>query len=297
MPHAIHRPETFNHHTAKINGVDIHYVREGAGEPLLLVHGWPGFWWEWSRVIPELAKDFLVIAPDMRGFGASEKPDFADVSNFELRHTVEDLSQLLRSLDIESANVVGHDWSSLVLHKFVRSHPEQTKKMLIMNPLFPGVEGRYLSPAHFPESWYSQFHQLPMSVELVGHSRETIKIYFRHFFLHYSADPATAYTDEELDVLVDNFLVKGNVEGGFSWYRANLSVTSVPFDQLDRMPTGLPTRVLWGMADPVVPSVWSDYISDWYTNFTFRPLPGVGHFCMWEAPEIIVEEARGFFDH
>lgn len=295
MPYPIRRPETFNHQTAKINGIDMHYVVEGTGEPLLLVHGWPGFWWEWSRVIPELAKNFQVIVPDMRGYGTTEKPDFSDVTNFDLEHAVKDLSCLLDHLGVESAYIAGHDWSSLVLHKFVRAHREQTRKLLIMNPFMPGVEGRYLSPEHFHESWYSQFHQLPMSVELVGHSRETIKIYFKHFFLHYSGNPEKAYTDEELDVFVDNFLVPGNVEGGFSWYRANLSRTSEPFKKNDRLPIDLPTRVLWGLADPVAPSIWSDYISDWYTNFTLRPLPGVGHFVMWEAPETVIEEANAFF--
>jgi pimeloyl-ACP methyl ester carboxylesterase len=80
----VRRPEEFTHHEAQLDGIKIHYVREGRGPPLLLMHGWPGFWWEWYKCIGALAADFDVIAPDMRGYGDSEKPDLSDLSRFHL---------------------------------------------------------------------------------------------------------------------------------------------------------------------------------------------------------------------
>ena len=71
----VRRPEEFSHHYAQLEDIRIHYVREGSGPPLLLMHGWPGFWWEWYKCISALAESFDVIAPDMRGYGDSEKPD------------------------------------------------------------------------------------------------------------------------------------------------------------------------------------------------------------------------------
>jgi hypothetical protein len=66
---------TLSHHYVAVNGVKLHYVRQGAGEPLLLIHGWPGFWYEWGKNIPALAEHFDVIAPDMRGYAYSDKPE------------------------------------------------------------------------------------------------------------------------------------------------------------------------------------------------------------------------------
>ena len=76
---AVRRPEEFSHHEAQLDGIRIHYVREGSGPPLVLMHGWPGFWWEWYKCIGALADDFDVIAPDMRGYGDLEKPDLRDL--------------------------------------------------------------------------------------------------------------------------------------------------------------------------------------------------------------------------
>ena len=70
----LRRPEAFKHHYAQLRDIKLHYVREGSGPPLILLHGWPGFWWEYHRNIGPLAKDFDVIVPDMRGYGDSEKP-------------------------------------------------------------------------------------------------------------------------------------------------------------------------------------------------------------------------------
>lgn len=294
MAEQLRRPESFTHETVNLDGVNIHYVVEGSGDPLLLVHGWPGFWWEWHRNIPELANDFMVIVPDMRGYGDSDKPNLNDFTLYSLDHTSDDLAKLLDHLGIGEANLVGHDWSSLVLHKFVRAHPEHSRKLLMCDPVLPGVEFKYYDPSHFPESWYPQFFQTDMSVELVGHSRETIEIFFRHFFSHWSSDP-NVFTDEEIDIYVDNFMKKDNVWGGFNWYRANLAMTSKPWSKLDRTPSGIESRFLWGMDDSVVDINWSDYISDWYYNYTFRPLPGVGHFVMREATDILNQEIREFF--
>src|SRR6476619_8320853 len=121
---AIRRPESFHHHEASLPGIN--YVREGSGPPFLLMHGWPGFWYEWYKCIDGLAKHFDVILPDFRGYGDSEKPNLEDISKFHLDLVTEDQANLLRHLDIPKAYVVGHDYSALVMHKFVRKHRDMT---------------------------------------------------------------------------------------------------------------------------------------------------------------------------
>lgn len=285
---SIQRPEEFTHHEAQLTDIRIHYVR--AGKPskpaLVLLHGWPGFWWEWHRNIGPLARDFDVIVPDMRGFGQSEKPDLTRIDRFHLDLVVEDLARLLAHLEIGRAYVVGHDYAAMVVHKLVRKHRDKVLRAAILNPITPGFEARYLSAAHFPESWYSQFHQLDMAVELVSSSREACRIYFRHFLNHWSHDKQL-FAGDELEVYVDNFFQPGNIHGGFNFYRANLSLTSVPWTRLDRTISDCPVTFIQGMSDPVVPSVWTDLVTPWYSNYTIEYVEGCGHFVMREQPEYV----------
>jgi len=291
---AIRRPESFKHREAKLPGIKIHYVREGSGPPLLLMHGWPGFWYEWYKCIDGLAQHFDVILPDFRGYGDSEKPNLEDISKFHLDLVTEDQANLLQHLNIPKAYVVGHDYSALVMHKFVRKHRDMTIRGLTIDPIVPGFEGRYLSVGHFPESWYSQFHQLDMAVKLVSSSREACQIYFKHFLSHWSYNK-NAFTDEELEIYTDNFMKPGNIHGGFNFYRANLSLTSRPWTALDRTISDVKMTFLQGMGDTVVPSVWTDLVAGWYNNYTMEYVPDGGHFLMVEKPDLVVDRIKKAF--
>lgn len=285
---AVRRPETFKHYEAKLDDITLHYVREGKGPPLLLMHGWPGYWWEWYKCIEELAKNFDVIVPDMRGYGDSEKPDLKDLSKFHLNLVADDHAKLLKHLGISKAYVVGHDYSALVMHKFVRVYRDMVIKALTIDPVVPDFEQRYLSFGHFPESWYSQFHQLDMAVELVSSSREATKIYFKHFLSHWSYNK-NLITDEEMEIYTDNFVKPGNIHAGFNFYRANLSVNSIPWTSLDRSISSVPMTFLQGMGDPVVPSIWTDLVAQWYNNYTIEYVPDSGHFMMMERPDLVID--------
>jgi hypothetical protein len=190
------RPDDFKHSTVVTKDprgyeVKFHYVREGSGEPLFLFHGWPGFWYDYWMNIKELAKQFDVIAVDLRGYGDSDKLGYDPainritldpVQHYDLDTTVDDMMRVAKALGIEKAYWVGHDWSSLTTHKFVRRYPEMVKKLVLVNPFLPNAELRYLSPPFHEHSYYASFHNTPLAVELVGSSKEATKIYFRWFF-------------------------------------------------------------------------------------------------------------------
>lgn len=291
---AIRRPEDFKHFQAQLPDIRIHYVREGSGPVLLLMHGWPGFWWEWYKCIGELAKNFDVIVPDMRGYGDSEKPDLKDLLKYHINLVTDDHAYLLKHLGIDRAYVVGHDWSSVIMHKFVRKHRRMTIKGLIIDPFAPGAEYQYLSVGHFPESWYSQFHQLPMAVDLVSSSRQATKIYFKHFLDHWSYNK-NLLTDEELEIYTDNFVKPGTIHGGFNYYRANLCITCAAWTPLDRTISDVPMTFLSGMGDTVVRSTWTDLVAAWYKNYTIEYIPDGGHFLMVEKPDLVIDRIRTAF--
>ncbi len=222
----VRRPEDFKHYEVQLPEVKIHYVREGSGPTLLLLHGWPGFSWEWRKVIGPLSEYYDVVVPDLRGFGDSEKPDLSDLAKYSLERTTDDQAGLLDALGIDQTYVVGQTTlqssftsSSAVPregHKGgdLRSHYARFRPFLSWLP-------------HIAKSWYSQFHQTDMSVELVTSSREACRIYFKHFLDDWSYRPPLL-TQEELEIHVDNCMKPNNVHGGFNYYRSNLSVTSDP---------------------------------------------------------------------
>lgn len=107
-----HGPWT--HHFARVNGVRLHYVRQGAGFPVILLHGWPGFWYDWARVIPPLARHHDVVAPDLRGFGYSGKPALPPSAGYRLEVAAQDIAGLARRLGFERVALVAYDIGSVV---------------------------------------------------------------------------------------------------------------------------------------------------------------------------------------
>ncbi|MGH3555988.1 MAG: alpha/beta fold hydrolase [Mycobacterium sp.] len=291
---ATRRPEDFKHYEAQLPQVRIHYVREGSGPPLVLLHGWPGFWWEWSKVIGPLAESYDVIVPDLRGFGDSEKPDLADLAKYAIERTTDDQVFLLDALGIDKAYIVGHDYASIVVHKFIRKYRDRVIKAAIFDAITPDFGPFYLGFPHIAESWYSQFHQTDMSVKLVTSSREACKIYFKHFMDHWSYQ-APLLTDEEMEIHVDNCMKPDNVHGGFNYYRANLSVSSNPWTDLDQTVSDLPVTMLWGVGDPVVPYTLAEQVPKFYSNYTMEPIQDGGHFLMVEKPDVVINRLKDSF--
>lgn len=289
------RPEDFDHHEVQLQDVKIHYVREGSGQPLLLLHGWPGFWWEWNKVIGPLAENFDVIVPDLRGFGDSEKPDLNDLSQYSLDKVADDQAALLDALGIDKCYIVGHDFGSIVLHKVIRKFEDRIIKAAIFDPIAPNFGPVYFGMGHLHESWYSQFHQLDMAVELVSSSREACKIYFRHFMNHWSYTD-NLLTDEEMEIHVDNCMKPNNIQGGFSYYRANIRPTADLWTELDEKKSDLPVTMLWGLGDTCVPyEPLIDGIPDYYSNFTMETVEDAGHFLMVEKPDIVIDRLTKAF--
>ena len=119
----------WNHRTAKVNGINTHYVTHGQGSPVILLHGWPEFWYSWRRVIPVLADQFQVIAPDMRGFGYSDKP----LSGYDSRTAAEDIYLLARSLGHLSAALVAHEIGVRIAYRYTLDHEGGVARLALLD--------------------------------------------------------------------------------------------------------------------------------------------------------------------
>ncbi|MEX2159342.1 MAG: alpha/beta hydrolase [Dehalococcoidia bacterium] len=282
-------PDVWNHRFAKVNGVKLHYVRQGSGKPVVLVHGWPGFWFEWNKNIPGLAEHFDVIVPDMRGFAFSDKPDLSPEEGYTDLVMANDLAALVRELGFERVSVVAHDFGAAWAQRFAREHPSLLDKLVLFNPPYPGIGGRWFGMPQVFESWYMIFHQQPWAEDIVGATHATTETYLRHFLRHWSHDE-DIFTDEEVAEYVEAYSQPGAVRGGFNCYRAALRGAATA----NNTPIQAPTKILWSDRDPILPFEWSDKLSEFFSNHTLTKIEGCGHFMAREAPERINREIIEF---
>lgn len=286
----------WNHQYVEANGIRVHYVRHGSGIPLVLLHGWPEFWYVWRKNIGPLAEAFDVVVPDLRGFGETEKTPLPDPPGRLRDQHVEDLRGLADALGLERFGIVSHDVGSSVAQGFARRYPGRVSGLFFFNCSYPGIGRRWLDPESVPEIWYQTFHQQPWAQEIVGESRRTCGIYLKHFLDHWSHEPGAF--DEDLDLWVDNFMLPGNLRGGFDYYtaaaeaRAKLMQEGAP-ENPEKIEA--PARFLWGESDPILKVEWADKLGDFFSDFELLPAPEAGHFVHYERPSLANAEIARFF--
>jgi pimeloyl-ACP methyl ester carboxylesterase len=289
---ATYPDDGFPHYEAQVNGLRYHYVRQGSGPPLVLVHGWPGFYYEWHLNIGPLSQRFDVVVPDMRGYGYSDKPDVPPEQGYTSAHFAQDLVALLDHLGWERASFVAHDFGAVWVQRLARSYPQRVERLVLFDPPYPGIGARWFEPSHLREVWYLFFHQLPLAEELVGSSRRALEAYLRHFLAHWSHDQGL-WTDEEIERYLDAFSQPGALRGGFNCYRATFRVEAgqmaAPQARIEA-----PTLVLWAEDDPILPVAWSDRLGDYFARLTLKRVPQAGHFLMRERPELVNAEVTAF---
>ena len=268
-----------------VNGVRLHFRRQGSGPALILLHGWPEFSRIWRHNIAPLAERFDVVAPDLRGFGDSDKPE-GGAANYALDLMAEDIRALADALSFGRFGLVAHDVGAYVAQEVARRWPERLTGLFFFDCPYPGIGRRWIEPAQIKEIWYQTFNQQPWAAALVGSSRQACAIYFRHFLDHWADQPGR-FAAEDLEAWVDNFLKPGNLQGGFNWY-VNAAPARLKMIQ-DGAPAlakiSVPTRVRWGTGDKVLKVAWADRLGDYFADVDFAPFPGAGHFAMYERPD------------
>jgi len=273
-------------------GVILHYVRLGRGQPVLLLHGWPGFWYDWRRVLVPLSGIADVIAPDFRGFGDSDRPDLPPIDGYTPEILAEDLLALLDGLEISRVVVAAYDIGATVAQTLALRRPERIRALALFNPAYPGIGERRFDPSVQREFWYQHFHALAWSDRLVAHDRETVRLYLEYFYDHWCGKKE-AIRERELEAIVDAYLRPGAVRGSIAYYRARAAqrmtqTGAPPEDSRIRQPT----VIAWGELDPVILAAWADRLGETFLDHELSLLPGIGHFVPIEAPEQTIETIR-----
>jgi pimeloyl-ACP methyl ester carboxylesterase len=203
-------PANFMHHMAKVNGINIHYVSGGKGEPLLLIHGFGQNWYMWNRILPELSKHFTVIAPDMPGVGESDKP----ASGYDKKALAHDMHELMKSLGYKNINLVGHDIGLMVAYAYAAQYGSDVKKVALLDALIPGVEPVWTQTK--AQAWWFGFFAFPHSGDLVN---GRAGLFLTNFWpvVGYVKNP---FTTAEKNEFIRAYSVPGATTGAFHWFGA-----------------------------------------------------------------------------
>jgi pimeloyl-ACP methyl ester carboxylesterase len=242
-----------------------------------------------------LADRFDLIAPDLRGFGQSGHPNPLPSDQVGPDVHTADLLGLLDALGLEKIGIVSHDVGAYIAQIMGREHAGRLTGLFFFDIPYPGVGNRWALPEHLKEIWYQSFHQQPWAAEMVGASRDTCRMYFKHFLEHWSAKPGAF--DAVLEDWVDNFMSRGNLQGGFNWYlsnnRARIAIMQGKAPPVT--PIGVRTYSAWGAEDRVLKAEWGDRLGEYFTDLEFAPMPGLGHFPHMEDPDRAAAEIARFF--
>jgi pimeloyl-ACP methyl ester carboxylesterase len=279
------------HLSVRANGATFHVARTGRGRPLLLLHGWPEFWLSFEPVMERLADRFQLLAPDLRGFGDSDKP----TGPFGPADQAADMLALADALGLDRFGVVGHDVGGAAMQPLARAAAQRITGLFFFDFVYPGIGPRMGVPDRLNEIWYQSFHQMPFAPALVGATRESCRAYLGHFLRHWSHRKHAF--DAVLDVFTDNLLKPGNLEGGFAHYKAAHAgrIAMLKGEAPLLPPITVPTCVRWAEHDPLFPYAWTDRLGESFTDLDLALFPDVGHFPHREDPDRAADEIARFF--
>jgi pimeloyl-ACP methyl ester carboxylesterase len=279
------------HLTVRANGAAFHVAKAGTGKPLLLLHGWPEFWLTWEPVMARLADRFTLLAPDLRGFGDSDKPE----GLFGPDQQAADMLALMDALGLQQAGIIGHDVGGALMQPLARQAPERVAGFFFFDFVYPGIGPRMAEPERLNNIWYQSFHQMEMAPRIIGASRESCGLYIGHFLKTWS-HRKDAF-DDVLDAFTDNFMKAGNLAGGFAHYRAAHSgrIRMLKGEAPRLAPIEVPTCVRWAEHDPLFPYAWTDRLGESFSNLDLAMFDGAGHFPHREDPDRAASEIAAFF--
>ncbi len=219
----------FRHATHTIGEVDLHVVEIGAGEPVVLIHGFPQHWRMWRRLMRDLAEaGYRAIAYDQRGMGGST----ITPAGYDKRTLAGDLAGLLGVLDLEQANVIGYDLGGGTALSFAFEHPQRVKRLGVIEYAPPGYGYELgLQPTRNWQSWQLAFFSQPdVAIQFImGKERELLAWYF----WHWSANP-DAIDQADFEAYVRQLQKPGALRGGFSHFAAVFDDTEIFASYADR---------------------------------------------------------------
>ncbi len=276
------------------DGVRLHYVSRGDGPLVLLLHGFPDFWYGWRHQLAPLARSgFRAVAVDLRGYNLSQRP--ARVAAYVLDRLAGDVVGLAVALGGGRAHVVGHDWGGAIAWRVATRHPDVVDRLAILNAPHPRRFAELLqTPAQALRSWYAGAVQVPAVPELLLAARGRALLHATWTAMHRRPGAFTAEDHARYDAA---FASPGALRAALAYYRAAARHAR---DTLGRDVSArddvvrAPTLVVWGDEDPALVRANAEGLERWVPDLRVERVPGAGHFVQADAPESVNDALRRF---
>lgn len=274
------------------DGFRLAYDRAGDGPPVLLLHGWPGDRTDYRQVVPRLG-GLHVVAPDLRGFGESDKHPLDPAAAYSAAAQARSVVALIDELGLRGVVLAGYDIGSRIAQEVAAARPDLLRGLVLAPPL-PGIGTRVLGADAQREFWYQSFHQLAVADRLIDGKPGAVRAYLAHFWSHWSG-PSFQLQAEDLDRLARHYAPAGAFTASIAWYRSSSGTVARSLAEQAPSPADrirVPARVLWPQHDPLFPLGWSDRLAEFFDDARLRVLPSAGHFSPLEAPDAFAAEIR-----
>jgi pimeloyl-ACP methyl ester carboxylesterase len=270
----------------EVDGVRLHVAEAGEGPPVVLLHGWPQHWWAWRHLIPRLAEDHRVLAPDLRGWGWSDAPpgDYAKAT------FASDLLGLLDAEGIDRARLVGHDWGGYAAFLLALGRPDRVERLVALD--VPPPWGAPPRPRHLALPLLASY-QVALATPWLGPRLMTSGPRFVRTIIRGGSGPRIEWTDPELDVYADVLREPARARASAACYRTFLtrevpaSVSGGPGPDDLRVPSLLAMGEASALRRVIDPRPAA--------NLRVESIPGAGHFLPEEAPHEVLELVSEFF--
>ena len=270
---------------AEVNGVKIHYLSSGSGEPVILLHGYAQTSHMWHPLVPLLARTHTVIAPDLRGFGESSKPE----RGYDKKTMAEDIHALAASLGHRRVRIVGHDIGLMVAYAYAARHPNGVERIALMDAFLPGV-GDWKTVWLLRDLWHFHFYGATPLALVEGRER----IYLEHFWNDFAADPAHSVSEADRRLYAAAYARPGAMRAGFEAFRA-FEQDARDFAAFSKTKLTMPIQVLTGE------KASSDFLIAQArlvaSDVDGAVVKGAGHWLIDEAPDRVIPKLAAFMAH
>jgi len=275
--------EKWQHRFVETNRIRMHYVEQGQGFPVLLLHGFPELWYSWRYQIPALASaGFRAIAPDLRGYGETDKPE--GVESYDIHHLVGDLVGLLDGLGLERAVIVGHNWGGIITWQMALMVPQRVERVISLNT--PFLERGTASPTEvFKQVPDGRFNYI-LYFQQPGRAEADIEPNIEAWLeatMRQLATNQSFITEQTLKVYGDAFR-KGGLTGPINYYR-NFDRNWETTADLEGSKITMPALMVCAENDPITTPQMAEGMESHVSNLTTRLINNCGHWTQQEQPD------------
>ncbi|WP_421655898.1 alpha/beta fold hydrolase [Leptothermofonsia sp. ETS-13] len=279
--------EAWTHNSITTNGIKLHFVTQGEGPLMLLLHGFPEFWYSWRHQIPEFARDRKVVAIDLRGYNDSDKPE--SQSAYVMAEFIKDIQGVIEGLGYDRCVLVGHDWGGAIAWSFAYAFPQMVERLIVLNIPHPGKFAEGLrTPQQLLRSWYIFLFQLPLLPELLLQFDDyrLLEQMFRGMAVR-----KDAFTDEDIEAYKNAFAKPGAQTATLNYYR---NIFQQGFTERSWGVLEVPTLMIWGEDDMPLGKELTYGTEKYVKDFRIRYIPNCSHWVQQEQPQLVNQYIREF---